>query len=93
MSKVSFIILIFVSVKIIRLEEQLIIKPFLDNLMFEVVRFLKLGPIFLDSRSSERKSNHKNNYLVQIFWEKSPFGWAVQLCAQKVRSCYQTWSC
>ena len=32
MSKVSFTILIFVSVKIIRLGEQLIIKPFFDNL-------------------------------------------------------------
>ena len=34
MSKVSFIILIFVSVEIIRLEEQLIIKPFFNNLIF-----------------------------------------------------------
>ena len=48
MSKISFIILIFVSVKIIRLGEQLIIKPF-----FEVVHFLKLSPIFVDSRSQK----------------------------------------
>ena len=36
MSKVSFIILIFVSVsvEIIRLGEELIIKPFFDNLIF-----------------------------------------------------------
>ena len=60
MSKVSFIILIFVSVKIIRLGEQLIIKAFVDNLIFWS-SFLKLGPIFVDSRSSERKSNHENN--------------------------------
>ena len=34
MSKISFIILIFVSVKIVRLGEQLIIKPFFDNFIF-----------------------------------------------------------
>ena len=56
MSKISFMILIFVSVKIVRLGEQLMIKPF-----FEVVYFLKLGPIFVASYSSERKSNNKNN--------------------------------
>ena len=53
MSKVSFIILIFVSVKIIRLGEQHVIKPFFDNLIFLnhlVVCFLKLGSIFVDSR-------------------------------------------
>ena len=31
MSKISFIILIFVSVLVIRLVEQLVIKPFCDN--------------------------------------------------------------
>ena len=49
MSKISFITLIFVSVQIIRLGEQLIIFFFFDNFIFEVVRFLKLGPIFVDS--------------------------------------------
>ena len=34
MSKVSSVILIFVSVEIIRLGEQLIIKLFFDNLIF-----------------------------------------------------------
>ena len=61
MSKVSFIILIFVSVKIIRLGKQLRIKPFFDNLIFELVHFLKLGPIFVNSQPGERKSNPKNN--------------------------------
>ena len=61
MSKISFIILIFVSFKIIRLGEQLIIHHFLVTSFFEVVHFLKLGPIFVTSWSSERKSNHKNN--------------------------------
>ena len=61
MSKISFIILIFVSVKIIRLGEQLIINHFLITSFFEVVHFLKLGPIFVTLCSSERKSNHKNN--------------------------------
>ena len=49
MSKISFIILIFVSVKIIRLGEQLIINHFLITSFFVVVRFPKLGPIFVDS--------------------------------------------
>jgi hypothetical protein len=34
MSKSSFMILIFVSVKIIRLGDKLIIKPFFDNFIF-----------------------------------------------------------
>ena len=45
MSKISFIILIFVSVKIIRLGVQLMIYQFLITSFFEVVYFLKLGPI------------------------------------------------
>ena len=49
MSKISFIILIFVSVKIIRLGVQLIIYQFLITSFFEVVHFLKLGPIFVTS--------------------------------------------
>ena len=49
MSKVSSIILIFVSVKIIRLGEQLMINHFLITSFFEVVHFLKLGPIFVAS--------------------------------------------
>ena len=49
MSKISFIILIFVSVKIIRLGEQLIINLFLISSFFEVVHFLKLDPIFVAS--------------------------------------------
>ena len=50
MSKISFIILIFVSVEIIRLGEQLIINHFLITSFFEVlVHFLKLGPIFVTS--------------------------------------------
>ena len=61
MSKISFIILIFVSVKIIRLGVQLMIYQFLITSFFEVVYFLKLGPIFVASWSSERKSNRKNN--------------------------------
>ena len=61
MSKISFIILIFVSVKIIRLGVQLMIYQFLITSFFEVVYFLKLGPIFVASYPSERKSNHKNN--------------------------------
>ena len=44
MSKISFIILIFVSVEIIRLGEQLIKNYFLITSFFEVVHFLKLGP-------------------------------------------------
>ena len=61
MSKISFIILIFVSVKIIRLGVQLMIYQFLITSFFEVVYFLKLGPIFVASYPSERKSKHKNN--------------------------------
>ena len=61
MSKISFIILIFVSVKINRLGVQLMIYQFLITSFFEVVYFLKLGPIFVASYPSERKSNHKNN--------------------------------
>ena len=61
MSKDSFIILIFVSVKIITFGEQLITNNFLVTSFFEVVHFQKLGPIFVASWSSERKSNHKNN--------------------------------
>ena len=61
MSKISFIILIFVFVKIIRAGKQLIMIYFLITLFFEVVDFLKLGPIFVVSYPSERKSNHKNN--------------------------------
>ena len=34
MSKISFIILILISVKIVRLGEQLIMKPFFDNFIF-----------------------------------------------------------
>ena len=74
MSKISFIILIFVSVKIIRLGVQLMIYQFLITSFFEVVYFLKLGPIFVASYPSERKSNHKNNQLAQILGQKSPFG-------------------
>ena len=61
MSKFSFIILIFVSVKIIRLGVQLMIYQLLITSFFEVVYFLKLGPIFVASYPSERKSNHKYN--------------------------------
>ena len=61
MSKISFIILIFLSVKIIRLGVQLVIYQFLITSFFEVVYFLKLGPIFVASYPSERNSNHKNN--------------------------------
>ena len=43
MSKISLIILIFSSVKIIGLGEQLIIKPFFITSFFEIVCFLKLG--------------------------------------------------
>ena len=46
MSKISFIILIFVCVKIIRLGEKLMINHFLITSFFEVVHFLRLGPIF-----------------------------------------------
>ena len=61
MSKTSFIILIFVSVKVIRLGVQLMIQQFLITSFFEVVYFLKLGPIFVASYPSEPKTNHKNN--------------------------------
>ena len=61
MSKISIIILIFVSVKIIRLGVLLMIYQFLIASIFEVVYFLKLGPIFVASYPNERKSNHKNN--------------------------------
>ena len=46
LSKVSFIILIFVSAKIIRLGEQLIIRPFFDNLTFWKGSFFEIGPYF-----------------------------------------------
>ena len=49
MSKISFIILIFVSVKIIRSGVQLMINQFLITSFFEVVHFLKLVPIFVAS--------------------------------------------
>ena len=49
MSKISFKILIFVSVKIISLGEQLILNHFLITSIFEVVHFLKSGPIFVTS--------------------------------------------
>jgi hypothetical protein len=45
-SKVSFIILIFVSVLVIRLVEQLIIKPFCDNFIFWSSLFAEFGPYF-----------------------------------------------
>ena len=61
MSKTGFVILIFVSLKIIRLGAQLMIYQFLITSFFEVVYFLKLGPIFVASYPSERKSNDKNN--------------------------------
>ena len=48
-SKIGFIILIFVSVKIIRLGKQLMINQFLITSFFEVIHFLKLGPIFVAS--------------------------------------------
>jgi len=60
MSKISFNILIFVAIKIIRLGVQLMIYQFLITSFFELVYFLKLGPIVV-SYPSERKSNHKNN--------------------------------
>ena len=47
---------------------------FLITSFFEVVYFLKLGPIFVASYPSESKSNHKNNQLAQILGQKSPFG-------------------
>jgi hypothetical protein len=47
MSKISFIILIFVSVIITRLGDQIIINHFLITSFFEVVHFLKLGPILV----------------------------------------------
>ena len=46
-SKISFIILIFVSVKIIRSGVQLMINQFLITSFIEVVHFLKLVPIFV----------------------------------------------
>ena len=49
LSKISFIILIFVSVKIIRLGVQLMMYHFLITSFFEVVYFLRLGPIFVAS--------------------------------------------
>ena len=61
MSKISFIILTFVSVEIIRSGVQLMINQFLIILFFEVVHFIKLVPVFVASYQSERKSNHKNN--------------------------------
>ena len=60
MSKISYIILIVVSVNDIRLGEQLIINHFLITSFIEVVHFLKLAAIFAASSLSERKSNHKN---------------------------------
>ena len=61
MTKISFMIFIFVSVKIIRLLDKLIIKPFFDNFIFWSTFFSEIGPNFVNSWSSERKSNHKNN--------------------------------
>ena len=43
MSKISFVVLIFVSVKIIRLGEQLIIKPFFDDFIFWISSFSEIG--------------------------------------------------
>ena len=57
----SVLLFWFVSVKIIRLGVQLMIYQFLITSIFEVVYFLTLGPIFVTSYPSERKSNHKNN--------------------------------
>ena len=61
MSKISFIILIFVSVLVIRLVEQLMIKPFCDNFIFWSSLFSEIGSYFFDLWSSEHKSNRKNN--------------------------------
>ena len=47
---------------------------FLITSFFEVVYFLKLGPIFVASYPSEPKSNHKNNKLAPILGQKSLFG-------------------
>jgi hypothetical protein len=63
MSKIIFIILIFVYVRIIRLEEQLIINHFLITSFFEVVQFLKLGPIF-DASTFINKISYANNLSV-----------------------------
>ena len=44
--KISFIILILVSVKVFRLGEQLVIKPFFDNLTFWSSLFSEIGPYY-----------------------------------------------
>ena len=43
---ISFIILIFVSVEIIGLGEQFIIKPFFDKFIFWISPFSEIGPYF-----------------------------------------------
>ena len=51
---------VFVVVRVVR-PIQLMMYQFLITSFIEVVYFLKLGPIFVASYPSERKSNHKNN--------------------------------
>ena len=69
MPKVCFLISIFVSVRIIRLEEQLIIQQFLYYLIFWSCLFSEIGPYFC-----RPKSNDINNKLVQILGQKFSFG-------------------
>ena len=85
MSKISLIIS-KKSVKDIRLEEQLVLLTFQKT---SIVRFLKLGFIFVDSYSSELKSDQKILDLDQFFLQKSVFCWMWKYCPPKVRSRYQ----
>jgi hypothetical protein len=65
---------------------------FLKTLIFEIVCFVRLGLIFVNSGSSELKSNQ--NVLGQFCWQKSTLGWLCNHLRQKIchtniqTSCY-----
>ena len=89
MSKISFIILIFVLV--IRLLEQLIIKPFSDNFIFWSSLFSEIGPYFCWLVIKWTQVQLQKYLVGSNSRAKISIWLAVHLCAAKVRSCYPTY--
>ena len=91
MPKISSIILIFVSVKIIRLGVQLKIKPFFDNFIFWSSSFSEIGPNFCCLMIKWTQVQLQKYLVGSNSRAKISIWLAVHLCAAKVRSCYPTY--
>ena len=86
-SKISFIILIFVFIKIMRLGEQLIIKPFFGNFIFWISSFSEIGPYFCRLMIKWTQVQSQKLLAGSNSWAKISIWLAVLLFAQKMRSC------